>query len=93
MQRNGYVAVKYKCPVFGKWKCITDQHLSYMVSQKCLNVGDRDVSLLCHNDPCVSVDHLSAGQDEINYERVECVNRGICNDHGTYPSCLLHPRQ
>ena len=71
MQRNGYGTVKYKCHVSDKWKCATDHRLSYMVSQKCPSVGNIDFSHLCHNDLCVCADHLSAGQDGINRERVK----------------------
>ena len=42
VQKTGYGAVKYKCPVTGRWKCTTAHRLSFMVGTKHLCIGDRD---------------------------------------------------
>lgn len=88
--KTGYGAVKYKCPVTRQWKCTTAHRLSFMVATKHLDIGDRDVSHLCHNALCIRLDHLSAEPHELNCERIKCVNRGRCQGHGEYPLCLLH---
>ncbi|MBV2113355.1 MAG: hypothetical protein KUF82_20580 [Candidatus Thiodiazotropha sp. (ex Ctena orbiculata)] len=90
MQKTGYGAVKYKCPVTGQWKCTTAHRLSFMVATRHLDIGDKDVSHLCHNALCIRADHLSAEPHDLNCERVKCVNRGKCQGHGEYPLCLLH---
>ena len=91
VQRNGFGAVKRQLPTIRQMASVPPTHpLSYRVSQKCPNVGDRDVSPSVTMDLCVCADHLSAGQDEINCECIGCVNCGICNGHVTYPPCIPH---
>lgn len=89
-QKNGYGAMKYKNPFTGRWKCTTAHRLSYMIAMRQLDIGDKDVSHLCHNGLCIRTDHLSAEPHNLNCDRVRCVNRGRCKGHGAYPLCLLH---
>ena len=76
------VLQKDKCPVLGEWKCATYHRLSYMVSQKCPNVGDRDVSYLCHNDLCVCADLLHNDNEKVQKKTAaksckQCRSRSI----------------
>ena len=90
VQKTGYGAVKYKCPVTERWKCTTAHRLSFMVGTKHLYIGDRDISHLCHNTLCIRLDHLSTEPHDLNCERIKCVNRGKCQRYGEYSLCLLH---
>ena len=48
-----------------------------------------DVSHLCHNSVCVSLDHLSLEDSSINKNRQICLAQGRCQGHGDFRNCML----
>ena len=89
-QKNGYGAVKYKCPISGLWRCTTAHRLSFMVFNQNMDITGQDISHLCHNKLCVRGEHLSAEPHAVNNARQKCVNRCCCSGHGEFPDCVLY---
>ena len=53
------------------------------------DIGDRDISHLCHNALCIRLDHSSTEPHKHIYKRIKGANRDKCKSHGAYPfSCI-----
>ena len=88
-QTRGYgkINVKYE----GRWTTVTTHRLLFILHNN-LRLDDLaglDVSHLCHNPPCASIDHLSAEEHSINNERQACRSRRRCFGHQTARDCLF----
>ena len=92
--RYGYG--RMKVVIQGREISLTTHRLKYILVNKIksLNdIGNSDISHLCHNKACLHADHLSLEPHEVNLSRRCCINIGICQHHHPYQDCLLNLRK
>ena len=86
---SGYGVIRYMSPITNKWQTANAHRLSYIVFNRNFQLGDLEVSHLCHNYKCTNVKHLSAEPHSINTDRSKCLSRGVCHHHDPFPNCML----
>ena len=71
-------------------KTYYSHRLVYMCSVLELDLSEEmEVSHLCHNTRCCSIEHLSLEPHYINCERVDCKKTGTCTGHESYANCKV----
>ena len=73
-------------------KIIRVHRLQYMISSKNFDLSpEMDVSHVCHNNLCISPNHLSYESHRINMEREQCKHKipKHCQGHPGYPDCIF----
>ena len=79
---NGKYGIMYcQYPWDKKWDRLYVHRLSFMIAHGTLDLGEDDVSHLCHNTLCINPEHLVQESHGWNNSRMTCVSVGKCLGH------------
>lgn len=79
-QQGGYPVIKVTFPGESGRTTMTVARLMYICHVRCFELGDQDISHLCHNRDCISIDHLVLEARWINNSRQICNNQKQCTE-------------
>lgn len=84
-----YGVIHYKYP--GCTDTVSNVHrVVYMLEHNDFNLAPGlEVSHLCHEPLCLTVQHLNAEPHSVNMSRAQCVFRAKCTGHAPHPNCLF----